>query len=73
MDGPGGRAQGALRRKALKVLPEETQRVHRLQHTRGGHALIGILLRRRRQAYQLPHWRSTLDPHNVNCHKMQIN
>ena len=25
MDGPGGRAPGALRRKALKVLLEETQ------------------------------------------------
>jgi membrane protein DedA with SNARE-associated domain len=46
MDGPaGGRAPGALRRKALKVLliPSGSgSQAHNLQQTQGGRALIGI-------------------------------
>jgi hypothetical protein len=77
MDGPSRCAPGALRRKALKVLPKDL-----LKRFRRRAALIAANtrrpsfdrhpLRRRHHAYQLQHWRSALDPHKMSCHKMQL-
>jgi len=72
MDGPGGRAPGALRRKVLLVPSGSGAEAHRLQQARGGLASISIRSGRRRQASQLQHWRSALDPHKVYCHNMKF-